>query len=119
MNYFTIDGVILKIDKTQTFGNFKKRELVIVTEDEKPEEIKFEFADETGIKALDNYMEGEMVTIAFLIKGNEYQGKHYVNLRGIAIGERTVEEVKGKKVKKVKTKPIDNNIPKNDDDLNF
>jgi hypothetical protein len=119
MNYFVIDGIILKIDKTQTFGNFKKREIVIVTEDEKPEELKFEFADETGIKALDNYIEGETVTIAFLIKGNEYQGKHYVNLRAIAIGEKTVKEVDGKKVKKVKTKPVVIDMPKNDDDLNF
>lgn len=86
MNYF-FEGALKSIGETQTFGEkFKKREFVVVTEDKYPESVKFEFVND-DVDALDKYMVGEMVTVAFVIRGNEYQGKHYVNLKAIAIGE--------------------------------
>jgi hypothetical protein len=118
MEHYRFDGVIKTIFDTQTFkNNFKKREIVLISEDEYPQEIKFEFTDETGINALDNYLEGETVTIAFVLKGNEFQGKYYTNLRGIAIADLVVENNNGKKEKKVKTKssPVFKSAPSEDD----
>ena len=115
MNHYTFEGVIKTIHPILTFkNNFRKREIVIVSKDEYPEEVKFEFTDENGINVLDQFMEGEEVKIAFLIKGNEYQGKHFVNLRGIAIA--AIQEEKGVKVTKRKSNEVEHTITTSDDD---
>ena len=85
MSYF-FEGSIKSISDTQDFGGkFKKREFVVVSEGKYPNEIKFEFIQD-NVDVLDKYVEGEAVTVAFILKGNEYQGKHYVSLQAIAIG---------------------------------
>lgn len=86
MHYF-LDGEIKQIGDVQEFGNFKKREFVIKTDEQFPETIRLEFINDT-VDALDTFSVHEMVTIAFVVKGNEYQGKIYNNLRAIAICER-------------------------------
>jgi single-strand DNA-binding protein len=86
MEYYTFEGVIKEIFDTQEFkNNFKKREIVLVTDEDYPQHIKFEFTDENGINKLDDHAEGEKVKIAFLLKGSEWQGKYFTNLRGVAI----------------------------------
>jgi hypothetical protein len=85
MHYF-VDGSIVSIGETQSFGKFSKREFIIQTEDKFPEKLKMEFINE-NVEVLDRYCEGEMVTVAFITKGSEYQGKYFVNLRAIAICE--------------------------------
>ncbi len=117
MEHYKFEGTIKIIGETQTFkNNFKKREIVITSDDEYPQDIKFEFTDENGINALDNYLEGERVVIAFVLRGNEYQGKYYTSNKAIAIGEAVTETKNGKKETKVKTKtPVFNNAPSEDD----
>lgn len=84
MHYF-INGSIKNIGETQTFGDkFQKREFVIDTDEQYPEALKLEFINDQ-VDALDTFSVGEIVTVAFIPKGNEYQGKHYVQLRAIAI----------------------------------
>jgi Domain of unknown function (DUF3127) len=84
MHYFMIAS-IKSIGETQKFGDtFQKREFIVETDEQYPETLKLEFTNEQ-CDALDSYIEGEVVTIAFIPKGNEYQGKHYVQLRAIAI----------------------------------
>ena len=61
---------------------------------------------------MDTFIEGEVVTIAFTPKGNEYQGKHYIQLRAIAISgsdDKFVEKQnkKAKTLNKVTQKLID------------
>jgi len=124
MEHYIFEGVVKEIFDTQEFkNNFKKREIVIVSDEQYPQDIKFEFTDETGINKLDDYVEGEKVKIAFKLRGNEYQGKYYTNLVGIAISSES-EEAKFKKqstptkeTKKVNTSVtvVDND----DDDLPF
>lgn len=78
MEHYVFDGVVKVIFDTQEFkNNFKKREVVVSTEEDYPQHIKFEFTDDIS--------EGERVRIAFQLKGNEYQGKYFNNNRGIAI----------------------------------
>ena len=92
------DKYIKEIFDTQEFkNNFKKREIVLVTDEDYPQLIKFEFTDENGINKLDDHAEGEKVKIAFLLKGSEWQGKYFTNLRGVAIAladEPTISKTK-------------------------
>lgn len=86
MHYFR-NGCLVSIGETQTFGDkFKKREFILETDEKYPQKLKMEFINE-HVDVLDKYIEGEMVTVAFLTMGSEYQGKYFVNLRAIAICE--------------------------------
>ncbi len=74
-------GKIKLISDTQNFpSGFSKREFVVTTGDGKyPQDLKFEMVkDKCAI--LDNYKEGSDVKVSFDIRGNEYNGKYYVNL---------------------------------------
>lgn len=74
-------GKIKLISDTQTFpSGFSKREFVVTTAHDKfPQDLKFEVVkDKTSI--LDNYKEGQDVVVNFDIRGNEYNGKYFVNL---------------------------------------
>lgn len=86
MQYF-LDGTIKQIGETQEFGNFKKREFLVKTEEQYPEFVKLEFIND-NVDVLDRFSLNEVVTIAFVVKGSEYQGKFFNNLRAIAICER-------------------------------
>lgn len=65
----------------QTFGSgFTKREFVITTGDTKwPQDIKFEVVKDK-CALLDQFSTGQAVSVSFDIRGNEYNGKYYVNL---------------------------------------
>jgi hypothetical protein len=74
-------GKIKLISDTQTFpSGFSKREFVVTTADSKyPQDLKFEVVkDKCSI--LDSYKEGQDVVVNFDVRGNEYNGKYYVNL---------------------------------------
>jgi hypothetical protein len=78
---YEASGKIKLISDTQTFpSGFSKREFVVTTADSKyPQDLKFEVVkDKCSI--LDNYKEGQDVQVNFDIRGNEYNGKYYVNL---------------------------------------
>ncbi len=78
---FELKGKIAVINDTQSFpSGFTKREFVITTADDKyPQDIKFEVVkDKCSI--LDNFSKDQEVNVSFNIRGNEYNGKYYVNL---------------------------------------
>ncbi len=115
MDYYTFEGVIKEIFDTQEFkNNFKKREIVLVTEEDYPQHIKFEFTDENGINKLDEHNIGDKVKVAFLLKGNEYQGKYFTNLRGVAIA--LSDESKTTKTKKETKKDVMTSVNNNEED---
>lgn len=77
---YELEGKVLKVDETQTFASgFQKREFVVETEGKYPQEIKLETLKDDCDK-LDKIREGDIVNVSFNIRGNEYNGKHYVNL---------------------------------------
>jgi hypothetical protein len=94
---YNIEGTVKVIADTMTFDSgFQKREIVITTQDDKfPQDVKLEFTKDSVTK-LDEFKVGDFVKIAFSIRGNEYNGKYYVNLSAFAIGhsQPTVPEVK-------------------------
>lgn len=78
----TMSGRIIMIGETQTFpSGFKKREFVVDDCEEKFNQlIKFETMKD-GCDRLDSYRIGDEVTVDFNLRGNEYNGKHYVSLQ--------------------------------------
>ena len=122
MEHYVFEGVVKEIFDTQEFkNNFRKREIVLVTDGNFPQAIKFEFVDEAGIDKLDDYGIGEKVKIAFKLRGNEYQGKYFTNLVGIAISsEEEEKKFSAKKQKETKTTKKITTAGDNDgDDLPF
>ncbi len=78
---FEISGKIKLIHETQSFSSgFTKREFVVTTGDSKyPQDIKFETIKDK-CNMLDSYSPGQDVQVNFDIRGNEYNGRYYVNL---------------------------------------
>lgn len=78
---FEISGKIKVIEDTQSFNSgFTKREFVVTTNDAKyPQDIKFETVKDK-CSFLDNFSVGQDVSVNFDIRGNEYNGRYYVNL---------------------------------------
>jgi len=78
---YEIEGTIKVILDTQTFGSgFSKREFVITTDEKFPQDVKLEtIKEKTGL--LDRFSEGQRVKASFNIRGNEHNGRYYVNLQ--------------------------------------
>ena len=76
-----LTGKIKLINDTQTFGSgFQKREFVVTTKEQYPQDIKFETIKDK-VSLLDNHAPGNEVKVSFNLRGNEYNGKYYVNLQ--------------------------------------
>lgn len=74
-------GKLKWIGTTQSFASgFTKREFVITTAHDKyPQDLKFEVVKDK-CSLLDNFEIDQEVNVSFDIRGNEYNGKYYVNL---------------------------------------
>jgi len=83
-----IQGKIKFIDQTKTYGNngFRKRELVVTTQEQYPQHIMVEFVqDKTDL--LDSFQLGQNVKISINIRGREWvnpQGetKYFNSIQG-------------------------------------
>lgn len=82
---YEITGTIIRIMEVQTFqSGFTKREFVIQTDEKYPQQIKLECVKER-CSLLDSYQENDYVTVNFSIRGNERDGRYYVNLQAFEI----------------------------------
>lgn len=72
-----LQGVITKIGNTETFGNngFRKRELVIETDEQYKQTILIEFVQDK-CDILNNYTEGQKVKIGLNLRGREWTNPH-------------------------------------------
>ena len=83
-----VQGRIKMIGETQTFGSngFRKREVVVTTEEQYPQHIMVEFVqDKTDL--LNSYKEGQQVKISINLRGREWvnpQGetKYFNSIQG-------------------------------------
>ena len=99
-----LKGTIKNIGETQTIGSngFKKRELVLTTDEQYPQHILIEFIqDKTEV--LNKYKVGQAVKIGINIRGREWtnpQGetKYFNSIHGwrIDVTTQTVEQAKEK-----------------------
>ena len=77
---YELTGTVKVIFDTMTFNSgFTKREFVVTTEDNYPQDVKFEVVKDK-CSLLDSTGEGDRVTVHFDIRGNEYKDRYYVNL---------------------------------------
>ena len=76
-----LTGKVKLLFDTQEFASgFKKREFIVTTQEQYPQDVKFEAIKER-IDMLDTFSVGDEITVHFNVRGNEYQGKYYVNLQ--------------------------------------
>lgn len=122
-----IQGKIKLIGETQTFGanGFRKRELVITTEEQYPQHIMVEFVqDKTDL--LNNYQVGQSVKISINLRGREWvnpQGetKYFNSIQGWRI--ENMQQDASEKIPPVPPteafEPIDDLNEEDHDDLPF
>ena len=92
-----IQGRIKMIDETKTYGNngFRKREVVVTTEEQYPQHILVEFVqDKTDL--LNTYQVGQLVKISINLRGREWvnpQGetKYFNSIQGWRIENMEVQ----------------------------
>lgn len=83
-----VQGTIKLIDETKTYGNngFRKRELVLTTDEQYPQHLMIEFVqDKTDL--LNSYQVGQQVRISINLRGREWvnpQGetKYFNSIQG-------------------------------------
>ena len=77
----SLSGTIKEIFPTETFeSGFSKREFVVTTEEQYPQDVKFELIkDKTAL--IDKFEKGQKVKVNFNVRGNEYNGRYFVNLQ--------------------------------------
>ena len=96
-----IQGKVKMVGETQTFGNngFRKREIVVTTEEQYPQHIMVEFVqDKTDL--LNNYNVGQDVKISINLRGREWtnpQGevKYFNSIQGWRIENLQAAEGSG------------------------
>jgi hypothetical protein len=92
MDSYQLSGRIkIIMDQVSFPSGFTKREFVVTTEDKFPQDIKLELIKEKCSLA-DSFAAGEEVRVCFNVRGNENNGRYYVNLqawkidKGLAAG---------------------------------
>ena len=83
-----VTGKIKWIDETKTYGNngFRKREVVITTEEQYPQQILIEFIQDK-CELLNNYQVGQDVKIGINLRGREWtnpegETKYFNSIQG-------------------------------------
>jgi len=88
-----LQGQIIVIGDTETIGakGFKKRLVVVKTEEQYPQTIPVEFTqDKTNL--LDLYSLNDFVKIGINLRGTEWKGKYYANIQGWNINKGEKEK---------------------------
>ncbi len=122
-----LTGTIKKIEETKEFGSkgFKKRELVIVTDEQYPQFILVEFTQDK-CDLLNNFNLGEPVKIGINIRGREWvnpQGetKYFNSIQAWKIDKLNDQSGKATNIEPVQGFETTNdfNLEETEDDLPF
>ncbi len=92
-----IQGKIKVLNETQTFGDtgFKKRGLVVTTDEQFPQHVLVEFVQDK-CDILNNYKVGQDVKVSINIRGREWinpqgEAKYFNSIQGWRIEDATVQ----------------------------
>jgi len=79
---YKASGKIVKIfDTEQKSASFQAREFVIeVADGQYPQMVKFQLVQDK-CNLVDEYAEGDVVTVEFDLRGREWNGKYFTNLQ--------------------------------------
>ena len=81
MSELKLTGTIKQVGELKTWDSgFSKLEFVITTADQYPQDVKFEIVKDKADNFLKFNKVGDNVDVSFNVRGNEYEGKYYVNL---------------------------------------
>ncbi|PKP25442.1 MAG: hypothetical protein CVU03_08135 [Bacteroidetes bacterium HGW-Bacteroidetes-2] len=97
-------GKIKLVGETQTFGSngFRKREVVVTTEEQYPQDIMVEFVqDKTDL--LNNFQQGQQVKISINLRGREW-----INPQGEA---KYFNSIQGWRIEKLDAAAAPSNMP--------
>ncbi|HHZ96677.1 MAG TPA: DUF3127 domain-containing protein [Flavobacteriales bacterium] len=125
---FEVKGKIKVLFDQQDFpSGFYKRDFVVTTNEQYPQDIKFGALKER-VEQLNGLVEGDEVTVKFDVRGREYNGNYYVDLnawrieRGVASQSEpqksTPDAVSSEPLAEVKEVELTAPSP-SDDDLPF
>jgi len=83
-----VQGTVKLIDETKTFGTngFRKRELVVTTEEQYPQHIMIEFVQDK-CDLLNSFSPGQKVKVGINLRGREWQSpqgetKYFNSIQG-------------------------------------
>ena len=99
-----VQGRIKLIEETKEYGNngFRKREMVITTEEQYPQHLLIEFIqDKTNL--LDNFKVGQMVKISINLRGREW-----INPEGVA---KYFNSIQGWRIELFEQNQPEGNVP--------
>ena len=99
-----VQGRIKMVGETQTFGSngFRKREVVVTTEEQYPQHIMVEFVQDK-CDLLNSYKEGQQVKISINLRGREW-----VNPQGET---KYFNSIQGWRIEALQTEATGANIP--------
>jgi len=117
-----INGKIIVIGDTETIGakDFKKRLLVVQTDEQYPQSIPVEFTqDKTNL--LDKFQLNDLVKVSINLRGSEWKGKYYANIQGWRIDKvdslsLTAQQQMPNREEVSSQEPINNALPYEVDD---
>jgi len=114
-----IQGTIIVIGETEKFGakEFKKRQLVIKTDQQYPQSIPVDFTQDKCV-ILDGYSVGQFVKVSVNVQGSEWKGKYYVNLQAWKI-EKGEQEKSSASFMPDRSKFAEAQVGEIEDDLPF
>ena len=76
-----INGTIKVIGELKTWDSgFSKVEFVVTTQEQYPQDVRFEIVKDKAENFLKFNKVGDSVDVSFNVRGNEYNDKYYVNL---------------------------------------
>lgn len=122
-----VSGIIKLIEETKTYGNngFRKRELVLTTQEQYPQFLLIEFTqDKTDL--LDNFAVGDEVKININLRGREWinpqgEAKYFNSLNGWKIEKLQAQPATDLPPVEADEafEPVDNFTEEDPDDLPF
>jgi len=114
---YEMTGKVKVVNEVMTFpSGFSKREFVITTAEQYPQDIAFETVkDKTAM--LDSLTPGQEVTVHFDVRGREYNGRYFVNLNcwRIQSGDAAAAPAAAPGKKAAPVPPMDTDLPESAD----
>ena len=123
---FEVKGTLKKLFDQQDFpSGFYKRDFVITTMEQYPQDIKFSALKEKSEQP-GQFSEGDVLNVKFDLRGREYNGQYYVDLNAWRIerGDQTAGAEAGQPAAvsaapMPPVPPMPATAPADDDDLPF
>ena len=122
---FEVKGTLKKLYDQQDFpSGFYKRDFVVTTMEQYPQDIKFSALKEKS-EQLGKYVEGDVVNVKFDLRGREYNGQYYVDLNAWRIERGDQTTASGQEPAEVSAAPMPPvppmpaATPSDEDDLPF